>query len=126
MTNYRKGMAFEFRVRDLFRKYGYTAERKAASSPYDIIVMKNGKINFLVDAKKTSQRDKDFLYVKRNDLEKIIAESKKLGARPLIIYGFYRSPAFVAFPEKLMKKNAARLEAGLELKEYLEGRLLRK
>jgi len=64
MTNYRKGVAFEFRVRDLFRKFGYAAERKAASSPYDIIVLKDGSVRFVVDAKKTSQRDKNFLYIK--------------------------------------------------------------
>lgn len=120
MTNYRKGIAFEFRVRDLFRKCGYTAERKAASSPYDIIVMKNGITKFLVDAKKTSQRDKEYLYVTRADLEKIIRESKRFNTRPLIIYGFYRSPIFVAFPEELLKKETGRVEPGLKLKNFLE------
>ena len=93
MTNYKKGAAFEFRVRNIFRRFGYEAERKAASSPYDIIVMKNGKVVFVVDAKKTSQKDKSFIYVRRSDVEKIINESKKLGAKPLIVYGFYRTPA---------------------------------
>ncbi len=120
MTNYKKGVSFEFRVRNLFRKFGYVAERKAASSPYDIIVMKDGVVDFLVDAKKTSQRNKDFLYVKRADLEKIIRESRKFCAKPLIIYGFYRSPVFVAFPEELLKKSAARLEHGLKLKDFLK------
>jgi len=120
MTNYRKGVAFEFRVRDLFRKFGYNAERKAASSPYDIIVMKDGAINFLVDAKKTSQKDKNFLYIKKADLEKIIRESEKIGARPLLVYGFYRSSIFVAFPEKLVEKNVVRLEEGLELESFLD------
>ncbi len=119
MTNYRKGVAFEFRVRDLFRKHGYTAERKAASSPYDIIVLRDGVVKFLVDAKKTSQRERDFIYVRDSDLEKITREAGKIGAVPLIIYGFLRSPIFVAFPEELMEKNAARLEAGLELKDFL-------
>ncbi len=118
MTNYRKGAAFEFRVRDLFRKFGYEAERKAASSPYDIIVMKEGRVVFLVDAKKTSQRGKNFIYVKRSDVEKIMREAKKLGAKPLIAYGFYRSPIFVAFPEEF--EGVVKLEPGLELKKFLE------
>ncbi len=119
MTNYGKGVAFEFRVRDLFRKLGYVAERKAASSPYDIIVMKDGSVKFLVDAKKTSQKDKKFIYIKQADLEKIIKESKKLGARPLVVYGFYRSPIFVDFPGKLVKKNVARLTGGIRLEDFL-------
>lgn len=119
MTNYRKGVAFEFRVRDLFRKYGYVAERKAASSPYDIIVMKGGVVKFLVDAKKTSQENRGFIYIKASDLEKIVREAEKLGAKPLIIYGFMRTPAYVAFPEELLKKKAARLEANLELDKFL-------
>lgn len=119
MTNYKKGTAFEFRVRDLFRKHGYSAERKAASSPYDIIVMRDGIVKFLVDAKKTSQDGRGFIYVRTADLEKIVREAEKLVARPLIIYGFLRSPAYVAFPEELLKKKAARLEACLELDEFL-------
>jgi Holliday junction resolvase len=119
MTNYRKGVAFEFRVRDLFRRHGYAAERKAASSPYDIIVMKDGMINFVIDAKKTSQKGRGFIYIKRADVEKILKESRKLGAKPLIVYGFQRSPAFVAFPEKLIERDVVKLEPGLELKTFL-------
>ena len=120
MTNYRKGMAFELRVRDLFRKLGYIAERKAASAPYDIIVMKDGMIKFLIDAKKTSQRDKKILYIKMADVEKIIKESKKLNTIPLIVYGFYRSPIFVAFPEELIKKSVVKLEENLKLEDFLK------
>ena len=119
MTNYKKGARFEYRVRDLFRKHGYTAERKAASSPYDIIAMKKGRICFLVDAKKTSQKDKKFIYLKRCDVEKIVHESKKLGARPLMVYGFYRSPIYVAFPEELLKRKVMRVEGGMKLKELI-------
>ena len=119
MTNYRKGMNFEFRVRNLFRKFGYQAERKAASAPYDIIVMKEGSVVFLVDAKKTSQKDKKFIYLKRSDVEKIIREAKKLSATPLIIYGFYRTPIFVAFPEEIIKKDVMKMVEGLRLDEFL-------
>ncbi|MCD6477706.1 MAG: hypothetical protein J7K87_01760 [Candidatus Aenigmarchaeota archaeon] len=119
MTNYRKGINFEFRVRNLFRKYGYQAERKAASAPYDIIVMKNGSVVFLVDAKKTSQKDKKVIYLKRYDVEKIIRESKKIGARPLIIYGFYKTPIYVALPEELIKKKVIKIGGEMTLEEFL-------
>ena len=119
MTNYRKGSRFEYRVRDFFRKLGYTAERKAASAPYDIIVMKDGRIDFLIDAKKTSQKDKKAIYISRDDVEKIIKEAKKLCARPLIIYGFHRTPLYVAFPEDLLKKDVIKVEEGMKLVDYL-------
>jgi len=119
MTNYKKGARFEYRVRDLFRKFGYEAERKAASAPYDIIVIRDGKVCFIVDAKKTSQRKKDYIYLKRSDLDKLIKESEKIGAVPLVIYGFYRTPVFVEFPDNIKNKKTIRLEKGLELKKYL-------
>ncbi len=120
MTNYRKGSAFEFRVRNFFRKLGYTAERKAASSPYDIIVIKDGVVKFLIDAKKTSQKNKKFIYIKEDDIKKIIKESDKLNTIPLIIYGFYRSPIFVEPARELIKKDVARVDGRVKLIDYLK------
>jgi len=120
MTNYKKGIRFEFRVRDLFRKFGYEAERKAASSPYDIIVMKNGSIKFIVDAKKTSQKDKKRIYIRRDDVEKLIKEAKKLNTRPLFVYGFYRSPIYVEFPERLLEKDVIGVDGKIKLEDFLK------
>jgi len=119
MTNYEKGASFEFRVRNVFRNFGYVAERKAASAPYDIIVMKDGKISFIVDAKKTSQKNKRYIYLKKHDVEKIIKESEKIKTTPLIVYGFYRTPPFVEFPKNVVNKKTIRLEEGQELVEFL-------
>ena len=120
MTNYEKGANFEFRIRNIFRKFGYIAERKAASAPYDIIVMKDGKILFIIDAKKTSQRDKNYIYLKKDDVIKIMRESEKIGTTPLIVYGFYKTPAFVEFPKNVVNKKTIRLEEGLKLETFLE------
>lgn len=122
MTNYKKGRRFEYRVRNLFRKFNFKAERKAASSPYDIIIMnKHGDVIFLADAKKTSQKNKKYIYLKKEDLKKIIKESKKLKAEPLVIYGFYRTPVYVGFPEELLKSEGrtVRVEKGMTLKKFL-------
>lgn len=119
MTNYRRGINFEFRVRNLFRKFGYEAERKAASSPYDIIVMRHGVVKFLIDAKKTSQSDKKYIYVKKYDIEKIIKESGRLYAMPLIVYGFDRSSIFVVDARDCIEKEIVRLESGLKLSDFL-------
>lgn len=122
MTNYRRGYNFEIRVRDKFREFGFEAERKAASSPYDIIVMKDGRINFIVDSKKTGQRDKDYLYIRKETVDKMIEESEKLGAESLILYGFYRTPIYVEFPKELkdVDSKTIRLEESMKLTDFLE------
>lgn len=120
MTNYRKGYNFEMRVKKIFDKFGFKAERKAASSPYDIVVMKNGKIIFVADAKKTSQKNKNYVHVKKEDVNKIINESKKLNTEPLLIYSFYRKPIYVEFPKDLkLKGRTIRLEEGIKLENFL-------
>lgn len=122
MQNYKRGYNFEIRVRDEFRDSGFQAERKAASAPYDIIVMKDGQIVFLIDAKKTGQRDKDYIYVERGSIKTVVDESEKIGAQPLIVYGFYRTPIYVAFPLKLLEKESktVRLEGSMKLEKFLE------
>lgn len=122
MQNYKRGYNFEIRVRDKFRDHGFEAERKAASAPYDLLVMKDGKVVFLIDAKKTGQRDKDHLYVERESIKSVVEESEKVGSQPLIAYGFYRSPIYVGFPSELLEEEGktVRLEESLEMDEFLE------
>lgn len=122
MHNYKRGYNFEIRVRDTFRDNGYEAERKAASAPYDLIVMKEGKIHFIIDAKKTGQRDKDHLYVSKKDIESVKEEAEKIGSTPLIVYGFYRSPIYVGTVDELLDREGknVRLEEGIELENFLQ------
>ncbi|QQG39578.1 MAG: hypothetical protein HYS81_04330 [Candidatus Aenigmatarchaeota archaeon] len=122
MTNYRKGVRFEYRVRDIFRRHGYAAERKAASSPYDIMVMKGGRVVFVVDAKKTSVSGKKHIHISRDDVSKIISNASVLNAQPLVVYGFNMGDAFVAFPEELLKNDGktVRLEDGMLLEKFLQ------
>lgn len=122
MQNYKRGYNFEIRVRDKFRNKGFEAERKAASAPYDLLVMKDGRIVFLIDAKKTAQKDKDYIYVSKGSIESILEESGKVGAQPLIAYGFYRTPIYVGFPSELIESDGknVRLEEGTKLGEFLD------
>jgi len=122
ITNYQSGRRFEYRVRDLFKEHGFQAKRKASSSPYDILVLKEGKSQFVVDAKHTSQRDKEYIYISRGDVEKIVEIARELNCTPLVCYGFYRTPIYAEFGEKLLKENDGkniRLEEGEKLKRFL-------
>ncbi len=122
MHNYKRGYNFEIRVRDEFREKGYVAERKAASAPYDLIIMKDGRIEFIIDAKKTGQRDKDHIYVDRESIESVKKEAEKLGSVPLIVYGFYRTPIYVELAGDLIEREGKhiRLEEGVKLSSFLD------
>ncbi len=122
MHNYKRGYNFEIRVRDKFRESGYEAERKAASAPYDLLIMKDGRISFIIDAKKTGQKDKDHLYVDRKSIESVKEEAEKIGSVPLIVYGFYRTPIYVKEAEELLDRDGKhiRLEGGVKLDDFLE------
>lgn len=50
MTNYEKGRRFEYRVRDLFKGYGFVVIRAAQSKPIDLVCLKDGK-SILVECK---------------------------------------------------------------------------
>lgn len=122
MHNYKRGYNFEIRTRNKFRDLGYQAERKAASAPYDLMVMKDGRMVFIIDTKKTAQRDKDHIYVEKKDVRSIIEEAEKIGTQPLIVYGFYRTPIYVELPSKMMdhEGKTVRLEEGIELEDFME------
>ncbi len=125
MHNYKRGYNFEIRVRDKFREKGFVAERKAASAPYDLIIMKDGRVSFIIDAKKTGQRDKDHLYVSKEDIRSVRDEAEKIGATPLIVYGLYRTPIYVGLVEDLLEGDGknVRLEKGIKLEDFLENYL---
>lgn len=122
MHNYKRGYNFEIRVRNRFREEGYEAERKAASAPYDLMVMKDGRVVFIADTKKTAQRDRDYIYVEKESVESVIEEAEKIGTQPLIIYGFYRSPIFVAIPVDIVEtgNKTIRLGGSMKLGGFLE------
>lgn len=122
MTNYQRGARFEYRVRDIFRQHGFEAERKAGSSPYDLVVVKGGRVIFVVDAKKTSVSGRDYIYVSRADLEKLAHHAALLNAQPLVAYGFNRANVCVAFPDDLLQQAGrhVRLQKGLDLEQFLQ------
>ena len=103
MANYSKGRSFEYRSVDIFRKHKYECNRKAGSSPYDVVAYKKGKVVFIAECKKTMKED--IIYISKKDIEKLSKEAKKQGATPVILYGFARSPVFVALPRELKTKG---------------------
>lgn len=101
--SYQAGRRFEYRARNVFRRCGYQCDRKAASSPYDLLVQKDGKTIFLVECKKTGK--KDHIYISKEDIAKLVEESERQKATPLVVYGFRRTPVFVVEPNNLPKTN---------------------
>jgi Holliday junction resolvase len=125
--SYKSGRSFEYRARDVFREYGYNCDRKAASSPYDLLVQKDGRTLFLGECKKTGKND--YIYIKKEDIDKTVSEAEKQKAMPLVLYGFRRTPVFVALPEELaftgkmykVAKGSNRMLCDL-LNEFKEGK----
>lgn len=118
VTNYRKGYAFELRVRNVFREFGLQAERQPGSKPFDIIVFKGGEIKFVIDAKKTGKEE---ICIKKKDVEHLVESAKRVGAYPLIIYSTLNSQPFVALPSDLLQsaRESVRLAGGMGLKDFL-------
>ena len=77
--SYPAGRRFEYRARDVFREFGYQCDRKAASSPYDLLVQRDGKTIFLVECKKTGKND--YIYISKEDITKLVKEAKKFGLK---------------------------------------------
>lgn len=99
IMSYRSGRSFEYRARDVFRSFGYQCDRKAGSSPYDLIAQKDGQTVFLGECKKTGT--KDYIYISKDDIDKTILQAEKQNATPILLYGFYRTPVFAALPDEL-------------------------
>ena len=114
--SYKKGRAFEYRVRNMFRNHGYDCDRKAGSKPIDIIAKKKGKTIFISECKKTMR---NFIYIPEKDITRLYKAAGKQRATPLITYGFDRTPIYVAYPsesKKLKKQGNNR-----KLNDFLRG-----
>ena len=84
--------------------------------------MKGGRVLFVVDAKKTSLSGRKYIYVSKDDLEKLVRNASTLNAQPLVAYGFSRTDVHVAFPDELMKAEGknVRLNEGMDLEGFLK------
>lgn len=118
--SYKKGYKFEWSVMQLFRRHGYECYRKAGSKPIDIVVHKKGRTIFLCECKKTMG---DVIYLPKHDIEKFYREAGKERAKPLIVYGFARTPIYIAFPSELEETGKMyRIKDGKrKLEDFLKG-----
>ena len=113
--SYKVGYRFEWRVKQTFAEKGFIVRRNPASKPYDLDVIENGRIKYLIECKTTS---KDQLYV--YGLKKIIETAKKFKAKPLLVYAFYYTPMYVKEIKKEGEK-AFKNKKNILLEKYLGG-----
>jgi Holliday junction resolvase len=93
VTNYQKGYALEWKVKQLLKKEGWMVFRSPASKDAaDLFATKAG-VSVLIQAKKTSRKEKKTLYI--YGLDGLIEMAQKYKAVPLLAYSFYRSPIYV-------------------------------
>jgi Holliday junction resolvase len=122
MASYHKGRAFEHRCKRAFLEVGYGCERRLLSKPFDLVVLMNDRVIFVCECKKT-MRKSGAIYFPKKDVKKLYREAGKREAVPLLLYGFARSPIYVALPSDLEEtEKFYKLKEGRTLEEFLEGK----
>ena len=75
--SYRKGRAFEWRVRDYLRGKGYLVVRSAASKgPFDLVALRKGEV-LLVQCKYHG-------YISKKERETLVRVARMVGAIPVL------------------------------------------
>jgi Holliday junction resolvase len=95
----RMGARFEYRVAHLFERFGYFWDRSGSSLGIDLKILKEGRLRFLVNCKKTSKLEP--IYLKKFEVEQLEAKAFQFGAQGLICFGFRRTPIFVVTLDEL-------------------------
>ncbi len=113
-TNYRKGRAFEYRVKESFEKRGYHVRRNPCSKPHDLLVGREGRNQFVCECKKSSKKA---IYIYSPDVRDLIEGAKANYAKPIVVYGFYRTDIYVRPVEK---EEDLKLEPGMTLDEFID------
>jgi len=123
MTSYAIGRVLEYRTKAIFEKHGFVVDRRGASKPADLVVKRNGVVLFACECKRTSKKDKDTLYVEKEDVDRCIEFAKRDMAKPLLVVSFYRSPVYV-FDAREMKTERKMIRVdrgqGEEIEEFLK------
>lgn len=122
-TSKLRGVQFEYRCAYLFERFGYTWDRSGSSLGIDLKILKNGKLCYLVNCKKTARSK--LIYLPQVEVERLSAEAAERKAVGLICFGFYRSPIYVLTINGMRKLERTRLnyklrpEDGTTLEEFL-------
>ena len=77
-----------------------------------------GGVSLLIQAKKTSRKEKKSLYI--YGLDGLIDTAKKYKAKPVLVYSFYYSPIYV---KEVSSKDVivSKDEENVELEDFLRG-----
>ena len=89
-TNYRIGYELEQRAKKTFEKAGWIVQRSAGSKGAFDLVAFNDNAKFLVQCKKTHSEE-----LRVSKLTELMLMSKRVNAKPLLVYGFFKSPVYV-------------------------------
>lgn len=118
-----RGTQFEYRTAYLFEEFGYEWDRSRSSLGTDLKILKDGKLRYLVNCKKTSKAKA--IYIPQKEVMQLEKKSGRRSAQGLICFGFYRTPIFTHTLESIKKvkrtKKSYKLvkENAYNLKKFL-------
>ena len=82
MKRYDKGRRFEYKVKHLFEKHGWTCVRAASSKPIDLVCFKGLPLDTKILVIECKSNWKEYL----NEYMKLAEKSKKFGVPILLVY----------------------------------------
>ncbi len=118
-----RGVQFEYRTAYFFERFGHTWDRSGSSLGIDLKILKNGKLHYLTNCKKTAKSK--IIYLSQAEVERLSAQAVERGAKGLVCFGFYRSPIYVLTVDEMKKLERTKLNYklklgdGTPLKEFL-------
>lgn len=107
VTPKQKGTRWEYNVAYLFERFGYSWDRSGSSLGIDLKIWKDGRLRYLVSAKKTSTLGP--IYLPRREVERLKISANETGAGGLICFGFRRTPILVITLDEIHRLENTRL-----------------
>jgi Holliday junction resolvase len=102
-----RGVNYEYRCAYLFERFGYTWDRSGSSLGADLKILKDGKLRYLVNCKKTSKLGP--IYLPKFEVERLAVMASQSGAQGLICFGFRRTPILVVTLDQVPQLRGTRL-----------------
>lgn len=106
-TAKQRGVQFEYRCAYFFEQFGYTWDRSGNSLGIDLKILKNGKLHYLINCKKTVKSK--LIYLAQTEVERLSPEAVERGAKGLVCFGFYRDPIYVPTINEMKKFECTKL-----------------